>query len=163
MSLGVTAQPMYREATSNYTTSTDDKTGFTVFKGKLTVADLEKEPSFGWFRKGMAKYDPDPMPVAILRDKLQSYDLVVFLGTWCEDSHEMIPKFFKVLDKAGYRGSVTMYGVNRAKHTGDGEDQKYDITRVPVVVLLKDGKEAGRITEVVEKSVEDELAGLVRR
>jgi thiol-disulfide isomerase/thioredoxin len=87
---------------------------------------------------------------------------VVFIGTWCDDSHYLLPKLTKVLQLAGYPlTGVTMYGTDRDKKTKNGEQAQYGITLVPTIILLKNGKEAGRITESALKSVEEDLAKMV--
>ena len=54
-----------------------------------------------------------------------------------------------------------MYGVDRAKTTRNGDEKKYGITLVPTIILFKDGKEVGRITETVKKSIEEDLATII--
>ncbi len=97
-----------------------------------------------------------------LRDHLKDYTIVIFMGTWCDDSHNIIPKLEKTLKEIDYPLSgVTMYGVDRAKTTKNGENKTYNISRVPTIILFKGGKEAGRITETVLKSVEADLAAIL--
>ena len=56
---------------------------------------------------------------------------------------------------------VTMYGTDRAKTTKNGEEKKYNITLVPTIIVMKNGKEVGRITETVKKTIEDDLAAII--
>jgi thiol-disulfide isomerase/thioredoxin len=151
-----------QEAVSDFTVSTDSKTGHLVFKGRVTPEDLGKEPTFKWYQKGIADYTPDPETMEYLQAHLSEYDVLVFMGTWCEDSHIMIPKLMRVLNDAGYKGNLTMYGVERNKNTRSAESRKYDIGRIPVVILLKDGKEVGRMTENIVMTVEDDLVKVMR-
>lgn len=154
---GVEAQPMYREGTSKYSTSKDRKNGELVYRGPVVVEDLKKEPTFGWLQRGMDDYKLDTPIINMLTERLQPYDVTVFLGTWCDDSHTMIPRMLKVLEASKYRGNLTMYGVDRDKTTGCGDEKKYNINRIPVVILSKDGKEVGRVTEVIERSMEEDM------
>ena len=76
--------------------------------------------------------------------------------------HYLVPKLEKVLEKANYPMSMlTMYGVDREKTTRKGDQAKYNITLVPTIMLFKDGKEIGRITESAAKSVEEDLAAMI--
>ena len=157
MNLCVTAQ------TTAYDISKDVKNDEVVFNGPVTFEDLNKEPTFTWLKSGADEYKPDEQTVRYLRDRLKDYSIVVFLGTWCDDSHYLIPKFVKVLQLAGYPlSTITMYGVDREKTTKGGENKKYSITLVPTIILFKDGKEAGRITESAQKSIEGDLAAIVK-
>lgn len=136
--------------------------GEIVYNGFTTFDDLEQEASFTWLGEGAKAYQPDGAKVLYLSEKLPLYDMVVVMGTWCEDSHNMIPKLYKVLSEAEYpMERLKMYGVDRDKHCKTGEHETYKVTNVPVIILLKDGKEAGRITEVVNKSVEADLVHII--
>lgn len=146
-----------------YTITKDEKHGELVFNGKVTFDDLNKEPSFSWLRSGEEEYSPDPEKIEILKDRLPGYYMVVFLGTWCDDSHNLIPKLEKVLAASRFPNSqLLMYGVDREKTTTNGEERRYKITNVPTIILIKDGQEAGRITESVQKSIEADLAALLQ-
>ena len=145
-----------------YDVSKDAKNGEQVFNGPLTFEDLGKEKSFTWLNKGRNEYNPDPKTMMTLRTSLKDYSMVVFLGTWCDDSHDLIPKLQKVMELAGYPvRQLTMYGADREKKTKNGEHKKYNITLVPTIILYKDDKEAGRITESVQKSVEADLLAII--
>ena len=145
-------------------TSKEENIGGLVYNGPITFNDLDSEPTFTWLKSGDDEYKPKKKPISYLREHLKDYTIVVFMGTWCDDSHNIIPKLEKTLQQIDYPLSrVTMYGVDRAKTTKNGENKTYNITRVPTIILLKGGKEAGRITETVEKSVEADLAAIIEK
>ncbi len=113
-------------------------------------------------KNGRNEYMADKDAVRILSNKLKEYSLIVFLGTWCGDSHELIPKLEKVLMMAGYpQQLLTLYAVDRTKETKDGANKKFDITNVPTIIVMKDGKEKGRITETVQRSIEEDLVAII--
>ena len=146
-----------------YDVSKDVKNGQVVFNGPVTFDDLFKETSFSWLKSGVDQYKPDAQATDILKQRLKDYTLVVFLGTWCDDSHDMIPRLVKVLQIVGYPlSTITMYGVDREKATKGGENKQYNITLAPTIILFKEGKEAGRITETAQTSVEGDMAAIVK-
>ena len=149
--------------TVTYTVSKDAKNGDVIFNGALTFTDLYKEPTFTWLKKGYDEYNPNAAVTSHLKEYLNNFTIVVFLGTWCDDSHELIPKLARVLDIAGFpKARLTMYGVDREKTTNGGEHKKYNITLVPTIILFNnEGKEVGRITETVNKSLEEDLDKIV--
>lgn len=151
--------------TTTYEIQKDPKNDRVVFKGVVTFDDLFKEPSFTWLQSGVDAYKPKHRKIKILKGKLTpaDYSIVVFLGTWCGDSHEMVPQFLKVLKEIAYPpAQVTMYGVERDKTNRGEQVKKYSITNLPTIIILdKSGKEAGRITETVDKSVESDLVKIV--
>jgi thiol-disulfide isomerase/thioredoxin len=150
-------------AQKKYTVSKDPEEGGVVYNGPCSFGDLDAEQTFDWFKAGAAGYKPDAAAVAYLKKALPPYQLIVFMGTWCDDSHNLVPKLYKVLQQASYpMGQYTMFGVDRKKTTKNSEHLKYKITLVPTIIVLKDHKEIGRITEVIDKSVEEDLAKIVK-
>lgn len=134
-----------------------------IYKGTVTFADLEKETTFKWFTEGAATYKPDAESITYLKKELKNYDMVVLMGTWCEDSHNMIPKLFRVLRDTDYKFTkFTMYGLDRNKQGRNNEEEKYRVTSVPTVILFSGEEEIGRITELVEKSVEADLEVIIK-
>jgi thiol-disulfide isomerase/thioredoxin len=147
---------------SDYEISKDDENGAVVFKGQLSFEDLKKEPTFEWMAKGAAAYRPSENDISYLQDYLPKYELVVLLGTWCEDSQRLIPELYKILQAAKYpMASLKMYGVNRAKETKNIEHKLYRIERVPTIILFKDHTEVGRIVENVKQTMEGDLVALI--
>jgi thiol-disulfide isomerase/thioredoxin len=155
MSMTATAQ-------KSYTTSADKPSGFAIFKGPVTLDDLRGEPGFSWMERGESGYKPDAASVSYLSKELPAYSVVVLMGTWCDDSQNLVPKLAKTLTAANFPMSqFKMYGVDREKKTNGDEGARYDVKRVPTIILYKDGKEAGRIVESVNKSIEADLAALI--
>lgn len=147
---------------ANYVILQDAKSGLKVFKGQYAFKDLLTEPTFTWMQKGIATYKPDEGALKTLRENLGKRHIIVFLGTWCEDSQNLIPKLYKVLNLAQYpMANLDMYGVDREKTTGSGIEQKYKITLVPTIIILDGQKELGRITESVDKSIEADMVKII--
>ncbi len=146
-----------------YKVTTDSPDGGKIFNGLVTFDDLKRESTFEWMTSGMQSYKPEDKSMSLLKFYLRQYDMVVFLGTWCDDSHNLIPKLAKVLELLDFPpAKVTMFGVDRAKTTTGGEQKKYHITNVPTIILFKDGIETGRITENVKVSVEGDLSAILQ-
>ena len=144
-----------------YVTYKDSVDGGVVYDRLITFDDLNKEGSFTWLDVSK-EYKPSEDVIQFLQTYIKPYTMVVFMGTWCDDSHYLIPRLERVLQMINYPSSkLTIYGVDRAKHTRNGEDKKYGITLVPTIIIFKDGKEVGRITESVKKSIEEDLSAII--
>ena len=138
-----------------------------TYTGVFTFKDLLKESSFDWLEQGIIDYAPDMDAALELKKHIKNYKLLIFLGTWCEDSQELIPELFKVLYRAGvdYK-NLQLIGLDREKTTYSKAAKelvaKYEVSLLPTIVVLdKSGKEAGRITETVSNSVEEELLAIL--
>ncbi|OSZ82714.1 hypothetical protein CAP35_05480 [Chitinophagaceae bacterium IBVUCB1] len=151
-------------AQTDYSTSVDSQNGAVVYKGQFLFNDLQKEPSFKWLASGIESYKPDMGDMAFLQQHLANYSIVTVMGTWCEDSQILLPRLLKVMGMVNYPMPMyTMYGVDRSKQTKYGESKFYNITRVPVFILVKDNEEVGRITESVSKSIEADLRAIIEK
>jgi thiol-disulfide isomerase/thioredoxin len=147
-----------------YDVSTDKENGGQIFKGDFTFEDLKKEPSFTWLTTGTANYKPDSASVSFLKKHLGKFDLVIVMGTWCDDSHNLVPKLYKVMQSADYpMNKYKLYGVDRAKEAKGIEHKLYQIVNVPTIIVFKDKIEVGRIVETVKKSVEADLAKIIQK
>ena len=164
----VKEMPVPIETLSDYEVKKDPKNGEDVYRGIFSYHDLQKDTSFHWLQKGMDEYTPEPKAMKYLNEHLRSYDIRVFLGTWCSDSHEMIPKFYKVLQGVGFMpmGNLVI-GVDRDKTTKEPymkQVKEFRVTLLPTIILFNSaGQEVGRITESVDKSIEADLAKIIKK
>jgi thiol-disulfide isomerase/thioredoxin len=159
----LTINVMAQTSKSDFDISKDAENGAVVYKGQISFDDLGKEGSFGWLKRGSDAYKPDTNAVKYLKKNLVNYEIVVFMGTWCEDSQNLIPKFYKLLQVIGYpMGKLTMYGVDRAKTAKYIEHRLYKIEKVPTIIVYRNHSELGRITELVKKSIETDLINIIR-
>src|SRR5260221_4515917 len=126
-----------------------DKNGEKVLNGIISRDLLEKDSSFSkWWRENLNGYSANTNTVTALKKNADSIQLLVFMGTWCDDSHFVIPKFFSLLDAAGFsRDKVTLIGVTRNKKTFSHLTEALDIINVPTIIVYKNGREAGRVVE----------------
>lgn len=147
--------------TSHFDTSRDEQNGSLVFKGQCTFGDLLAEQSFTWFRKPSEDYKPDTAAITVLKQLLPSYSMVIVMGTWCDDTHYLLPRLYKTLLETGFR-NYTVFAVDRTKDAGGGEKQQYNIVNIPAVILFKDGKEKGRIVEAARQSIEKDLLKIMQ-
>ena len=151
-------------AQSDFDKLTDSETNTAMFFGAITFGDLEKEADFSWFKKGAEGYKPDAAAIGKLRELLPEYQVVVVMGTWCEDSHNLVPKLYKTLQAIGYpMQQVSMYAVNRAKEGKNYEHKTYKVDRVPTIIVYQHNMEVGRITEAVKESVEADILHMVEK
>ena len=117
--------------------------------GTQTLDQFYKEPYSAWYNQEYENYQIDQESVAQLKkQKLNSYNILVFLGTWCGDSHREFPRLIRILDELKYpKNKLTIVAVNRKKESPNGEEGQYNIQRVPTIIVKKYGKEIGRIIE----------------
>lgn len=150
--------------TPDFCSMAQDNSDQPILMGRTSFRTLLVRPYFEWFRKPYDDYVPNPSAMDVLRQKATGISFLVFGGTWCEDTQKLLPLFVKVTDLAGIsRNNITLYFTDRDKHTPEGLENQYGVTRVPTFIMMKNGVEVGRITESVSQSVEADLADLLSR
>ena len=99
-----------------------------------------------------------------MRGRFNDLELIVFLGTWCSDSHTLVPSFIKFIESIEYpTEKIQLYGVDRKKETKGIEHRLYHVERVPTIIIMRNNMEVGRITETVEKNIVATLRQLLEK
>lgn len=134
--------------------------------GPQSISQFQKDSYKTWYDENYKIYPVDKASIKELKkEKINSYSITVFLGTWCGDSKRNFPRLMKILDENHYpKSKLTIVGVNRKKQSPDGEEVKYNITHVPTIIVEKYGKEIGRITEEPESGfIEKDLLKIIKK
>ena len=125
-----------------------EKDGTKILKGLLTRADIENDSSYKWFHQNYNLGQANSSAVTAFQQKVSQFQMVVFFGTWCEDSQNLLPVFYRLVDKSNFPASnITLIGVDRDKTTLDELHKAFNIINVPTFIVMKDGKEVGRVVE----------------
>lgn len=127
----------------------------TTKDGKMLLGNqlkdqFTKAPYADWYVKEHDEYAIDQKAIEELKkNKINSYNITVFMGTWCEDSHRDFPRLLKILEELKYPDNkMSIIALNRKKESPSGEESKYNIQKVPTIIVEKYGKEIGRIIEM---------------
>lgn len=108
-------------------------------------------------------YRPDKKVVRQLTGAIGDFEIVIVLGTWCHDSKEQVPRFFRILDESGFMmEGLKMICVDRDKEVPGEDISDLNIERVPTFIVYHNGKESGRIVETPTESLEEDLLLLVK-
>jgi thiol-disulfide isomerase/thioredoxin len=138
--------------------SRDDK-GNKVLKGIISRKELETDTAFAWYAENLKGYTPQSQALSELKKK-PNIEFIAFLGTWCSDSKFIIPKFFSFLDAGGFPSDkVTLIGVDHDKKTLSHLAEAMNVIDVPTIIVMKDGKEMGRVVEYGKYGLFDKELG----
>jgi thiol-disulfide isomerase/thioredoxin len=137
-----------------------DQEGNKIIKGFITKQELSTDSSFAWFAQNQKGYVPEQNALRALRLNRDSVNILVFGGTWCSDTKFVIPKFFALADAAGLSPDrITFLGVDHNKKTIQHLSETFNITNVPTIIVIKKGKEIGRVIEFGKYGVFDKDLG----
>ena len=125
-----------------------DASGNKVLKGFITRQELATDTAFSWFAQNQAGYVPEATGLQTLKANKDSINIIAFGGTWCGDTKYILPKFFVLADAAGLsQEKITLLGVDHSKKTIQHLSEAFGITNVPTIIVMKNGKEIGRVVE----------------
>lgn len=132
-------------------------------KGIISRQVLLADTSFKWYAEGLKGFTVRTDAREALEKNKDSIRLLVFIGTWCEDSHFIIPKLYATADAAGFPDkNISLIGVDRNKTTLGNLTETLNVKNVPTIIVLKNGVETGRIVEYGKYGMFDkELAEIV--
>lgn len=133
-----------------------------VLKGTISKELLEADTAYTWYADNEKGYTPPADVVASIQKQKDSVQFLVFMGTWCEDSHHIIPKFFRLMEAAGISSrQITLIGVDRQKKTHGHLTEALHVTRVPTIMIMKNGREMGRVVEYGKYGLFDKELGSI--
>jgi hypothetical protein len=135
-----------------------------TLKGIISKEVVLKDTSFKWWAENLKNYTPNAAAIEGLKKHRDSIRLFVFMGTWCEDSHNVIPKFYALLNVAGFpEDRVTLIGVDRNKMSLGHLSEVMNADKAPTIIVMKKGKEQGRVIEFGKYGLFDmELAEILK-
>jgi thiol-disulfide isomerase/thioredoxin len=137
-----------------------DKNGSKVLKGIITKNDLSGDTAFSWFHENQKGYKPYADAVTSIHKNKDSIQLIAFSGTWCGDSKYIIPKLFSLLDSAAFpQERLTLIAVDRNKKTTSHLAEAFNIVSIPTLIVMKEGKEIGRVVEYGKNGMFDKELG----
>ena len=136
-----------------------------IAKGLVNKYLIQNDTAFKWFKQNQSGYRPDTATLNAFERAKGKYQFVVFGGTWCEDTQFILPKFFNLQEKSGTPDEViTFFGVDRSKNALGNIAKAFNVTLVPTIIVMKDGKEIDRVVEYGKMGKWDkELAAILNR
>jgi thiol-disulfide isomerase/thioredoxin len=137
-----------------------DRDGSKMLEGIVTKEQITQDTAFHWYAANVNLVKPDAAAVSAIAAKASKINIVIFGGTWCDDTHQLLPKYLSLLQAANFPDDhLTLIAVDRKKQTLGGFNNVFHITNVPTCIVMKDGKEIGRIVEYGKNGFVDKELG----
>jgi hypothetical protein len=107
-------------------------------------------------------YVPDATVISQLTGKLKGIKVTLVMATWCSDSKEWVPRFYKIMDMLDFDyHNLTLICVDRDKKAPGTSVDNLKIDRVPTFIFYKENNELGRIIEVPADLLEKDMLKIV--
>ena len=134
-----------------------------ILVGTASLDSLKNPPFSTWFDPGVTSTSPEVDKINSLKPLRKEVEIVLFLGTWCEDSQREVPKFAKILQETGFPWEkVKVVTMTREKTTLQNYEDGLEITNVPTFIFYKNGEELGRIVEFPIEDLESDMLKILR-
>jgi len=144
-------------------TSVMDEKSQTMILVGATDSKYLTEGDFGVsYASEFANYNPDTTLIrqmsAFLLNNASDLKLTIVLGTWCGDSKEQLPRFYKILSKLTTPfHNIELICVDREKKGGNLDLTSLKIEKVPTFIFYRNNIEIGRIIETPLKTIENDM------
>ena len=132
-----------------------------ILLGSVTRAEIEAAIP-DWVSEAMAS-ELDLEAADRLLQAIDGAEVVVYLGSWCDDTRRELGRFWWALDSLGVDGpsQVTYVAVDRSLTEPADQVAGVGLIRVPTFVVRRGGAEQGRIVEESPNGIEIDLLGLL--
>lgn len=119
-----------------------------IMRGIVNKYLVQNDSTYKWYRNSYNGYKPDTATLNAFERVKNKVQFIVFGGTWCEDTQFILPKFFKLQEMSAVPDTaISFFAVNRDKKTLSSLADALQVKNVPTIIVMKDGKEVGRVIE----------------
>lgn len=126
--------------------------GQTHLIGEFDLAVLETDTAYSkWYQESYENAQLD-LSKTDWKENLNNTKVEIYMGTWCGDSKNWVPKFVRMWEELGLQRSqlkfIALYGSgDHYKQGPEGEEKGKQIHRVPTFIFKKEDTEYARIVE----------------
>ncbi len=136
-----------------------DLEGNEILLGDVNINQL-KEFTKDWSNN----YNPNPDILSKIKPLIKNKDIVLIMGTWCEDSEREIPGFVNILESINYDTSrIRIIAVDEDKITPNFVEKDYELINIPTIIFYDNNSEINRIVEFPIKSIEEDIFDILSR
>ena len=109
-------------------------------------------------------YQADAETMDQLAGKLRGIKITLVMATWCGDSRDWVPRFYKIMDELDFNyKNLTLICVDREKKAPGTKVEELNIERVPTFIFYRKKKELGRIIEVPVDLLEKDILKILQQ
>jgi len=116
------------------------------------------------FKAEYPVYKADEATMKLLAKKLKGVKVTLVMATWCGDSKEWVPRFYKIMDELNFNyKKLTLICVDRAKKAPGTNVETLKVELVPTFIFYRNKVEIGRIIEVPGDLLEKEILKILSK
>jgi thiol-disulfide isomerase/thioredoxin len=116
------------------------------------------------YKAEYAIYQADSETMNQLAGKLKGIKITLVMATWCGDSRDWVPHFYKIMDELNFNyKNLTLICVDREKKAPGTIVEELNIEKVPTFIIYRKKKELGRIIEVPVDILEKDILKILQQ
>ncbi|MGB1020657.1 MAG: hypothetical protein ACPGVF_06100 [Flavobacteriaceae bacterium] len=132
--------------------------GEPMLLGPINRANLADSIYAAWFKESYDFYRIPENWSNNLKIAAQDLELVIFMGTWCEDTQRELGGIFKLIDALEIsEEQISMFALTEDKDSAEGFEKPYEIINIPTVIFKKEGVEINRIVELPVETLHEDI------
>ena len=134
-----------------------DLEGNEILLGEINIDQLKE-----YIKDWSDSYNPNSDLLAKIKPIIKKIDIVLIMGTWCEDSEREIPGFIKILESINYDTTkMRIIAVDEDKITPNFIEKDYELINIPTIIFYDNENEINRIVEFPIKSIEEDILDIL--
>ncbi len=138
------------------------KGGETILLGEINLANLQTSSITPWFNEEFDRVNINSQVAKDLKPFTKELKILVFMGTWCDDSKRELPPFFKMLLAMNFdQEHLKMFAMSEEKSTPSNFEQGLEINYIPTIIFFKNGKEINRFVELPVETLESDIQKII--
>lgn len=139
-----------------------DWSGNDVLVGTVSLEQL-KYFTKDWLKEESQKYPINSTVLNEIKPLLKGKDVVLVMGTWCEDSQREVPGMIKVLEESEFpMNRLTIITVDEDKVSPNKREKEVELFKVPTLIFYDNGEELNRIVEFPIGSLEQDILSILK-
>lgn len=136
----------------------DEKADKEVMKGWCNIEGLKNTVWAEIYDLKYNSYNIDYTNFVELSTALRNTEILIVLSSWCGDSKDWVPPFYKILDQISYdKSKIKVIALDRNFDSGDFGIRPFETIKVPTFIFYIAGEEIGRIIEKPLVSLEKDI------
>ncbi|APQ16695.1 thioredoxin family protein [Maribacter hydrothermalis] len=134
--------------------------------GEISILGLSSNSYNTWFQPNFESYKTNTGKLERIKEVLKTYQVLIFMGTWCGDSKREVPRFIRILKSIDFpMENLKIVALDKSKNSykksPQGEEWGLNIRRVPTFIFYKNGREINRIIESPITTLEDDIVKII--
>ena len=140
-----------------------DWSGNDVLVGKVTLDQLNFFAK-DWLEKEYQNYPINNAELDEIKPLIKGKDIVLVMGTWCEDSQREVPGMIKILKECEFpMDRLTIITVDEDKVSPNQAEKTVNLFKVPTLVFYENGEEMNRIVEFPMRSLAQDILSILKK